>query len=567
MLPIKYAASGAALRNPLLPREAHLTVWMTYKCLPSWARESASTWATVQIAVPPPLPAHVVSPASRELQSPAPPHYEDADRSVVGSNASALRLEELSDRFVIRGTTSECATEDAAALRNSERARVLDGHHGSQPFELSISKVDGTIGPMVVGEQVVLEAGGGNLNLWRAPTDNDQGSSLTSVANPKLETIDALVWWYWIIISIVRCLPPWLFPPGASHADLWQRDGLDRLQSRFPRGAVNLQSASEGRIVLSTTCELRNTDSRLCARHERTITVLNSGAIVLENCADLRTVWSESLASVGLRFRLPRTSVKAVQWYGRGPHESYADRKQSAHVHRHEASAIEMGEELTDGYVYPQSCGQRSDVRWLALFPGRRAMEESDGFRGQPAGTSGLLIYGGAPMDVSLLPNSDEAIAAAGHPHELPADESVHLRIDHRTMGVGGDVGWLRSVRAKYLVSHGHHRWSIVLAPFTSWPPPRQAVEIPEDIRARERDKLAYEAHSWPRRLAIVLGPVAAVSTRWLVMAALLTMIVSYALCLAAPQSRWCGKVMELGTVLQGVALAPTACMEGWHYS
>ena len=92
-----------------------------------------------------------------------------------------------------------------------------------------------------------------------------------------------------------------------------------------------------------------------------------------------------------------------------------------------------------------------------------------------------------------MLPCSDAAIAAAAHPHELAEAQQQaeaageppahHLTLDHQMMGIGGDVGWLRSVRERYLLPPGMYRWSVVLNAFTAWPPP-PPPPLPADLAA-----------------------------------------------------------------------------------
>lgn len=301
-------------------------------------------------------------------------------------------------------------------------------------------------------------------------------------------------------------VPPWLFPPAYSHADLWRRDGLHDLERRVCSVSVSGESLDESeRIEIQIVVELRaRHDGALRARQHATISVLPSGALLLENDVSVYTKSSISLARVGLRFRLPRPDASPrsaaaglkAEWYGRGPHENYSDRKRSAFVQRNASSSVKLSEELTKGYVYPQSCGQRSDVRWLSL-------------------SSGLLFCGSSPLSFSLLPSSDEAIAAAAHPHELPADSSLHLNVDHAMMGVGGDVGWTQSVRNAYLVPDGTHRWALLLVPFMAGPPDLAAV-LPDALMGRVRDaQLRERVHvptSWSRRLRLNLLPASPVT-------------------------------------------------------
>ena len=55
-----------------------------------------------------------------------------------------------------------------------------------------------------------------------------------------------------------------------------------------------------------------------------------------------------SLARVGVHLGVP-SQFSAVEWYGRGPHENYADRKYGAFLRRH---AVERLEQLHTPYIF-----------------------------------------------------------------------------------------------------------------------------------------------------------------------------------------------------------------------
>ena len=62
----------------------------------------------------------------------------------------------------------------------------------------------------------------------------------------------------------------------------------------------------------------------------------------------LRRVPRRSLARVGVHLGVP-SQFSAVEWYGRGPHENYADRKYGAFLRRH---AVERLEQLHTPYIF-----------------------------------------------------------------------------------------------------------------------------------------------------------------------------------------------------------------------
>ena len=64
----------------------------------------------------------------------------------------------------------------------------------------------------------------------------------------------------------------------------------------------------------------------------------------------------------GTQLTLP-VELRNAAWYGRGPHESYADRKTSARVARYSGPVDAMFHR----YSRPQETGNLTDTRWMAV--------------------------------------------------------------------------------------------------------------------------------------------------------------------------------------------------------
>ena len=69
-----------------------------------------------------------------------------------------------------------------------------------------------------------------------------------------------------------------------------------------------------------------------------------------------------SLARVGVHLGVP-SQFSAVEWYGRGPHENYADRKYGAFLRRH---AVERLEQLHTPYIFTGAGQERLSDRIAA---------------------------------------------------------------------------------------------------------------------------------------------------------------------------------------------------------
>ena len=151
--------------------------------------------------------------------------------------------------------------------------------------------------------------------------------------------------------------------------------------------------------------------------------------------------------------RLP-AAYDRFAWYGRGPHESYADRKHSADVGVYGGTV----DEQYVPYVMPQENGNKTDVRWAALTN---------------AAGHGLLVAGvlgddEAPwLNVSAHHYSIEDLTEAKHTYELKWQDEVTLNLDYAQGGLGnGSCG--PGVLPQYLLQPGELSFGLWLRPFNT---------------------------------------------------------------------------------------------------
>ncbi len=125
------------------------------------------------------------------------------------------------------------------------------------------------------------------------------------------------------------------------------------------------------------------------------------------------------LPRLGLQMALV-PGLEQVDWYGRGPHENYSDRKHSAFIGLYRSSVTQMGEEH---YIRSQSMGNREDVRWVSLTG-----------NGQ-----GIKISSKNSLNFSALHFTDEALWKANHDFELEGIKTseTYLSLDCMQRGVG----------------------------------------------------------------------------------------------------------------------------------
>ncbi|KAK3292665.1 uncharacterized protein B0H64DRAFT_233898 [Chaetomium fimeti] len=119
------------------------------------------------------------------------------------------------------------------------------------------------------------------------------------------------------------------------------------------------------------------------------------------------------------------TGCTKVHWYGRGPGESYRDKKLSQQVGNWHMPADRT---MTD-YEFPQENGNRTDVRWVKFVTATRSRL----LRARYGDFEGASF--------SALPYTAEDLDAAQHPYELRErkreDLVVHLDWMHHGLGTG----------------------------------------------------------------------------------------------------------------------------------
>jgi beta-galactosidase len=215
------------------------------------------------------------------------------------------------------------------------------------------------------------------LQLWRAPTDNDG----------------------------LRLLPE--RRSGVLHR--WLELGLDRLEHRLE----SVRSVGKRVEVIHRVSGRERWDD---AMHRQVYTQFAPGELLIEN---------EVLLGPELR-DLPRVGVVLVlsprleqlEWFGRGPWESYPDRLASTVVGRYQSTVADQ----YVPYILPQEHGHRSDVRRLSLMR---------------AAGSGLEISGRPTIGFSASHFTADDLYGALHTSDLEPRPEVILSLDHAQRGLG----------------------------------------------------------------------------------------------------------------------------------
>ena len=157
------------------------------------------------------------------------------------------------------------------------------------------------------------------------------------------------------------------------------------------------------------------------------------------------------LPKLGMTLTLPG-QYDNMEWYGRGPGESYPDRCESQLIGRWKSTVWDQ----YHPYVRAQETGNHCDVRWMAF-------RDKDG--------RGLLVVPDAPLNMGAwkFPASDIDYVPAAierrHGGSIVPRDMVTVNIDSRMMGVGGDNTWGAQVHPEFTVSPVAQSFSFTLIP------------------------------------------------------------------------------------------------------
>ncbi len=276
-------------------------------------------------------------------------------------------------------------------------------------FQLRYNKRRAQIESLIFDGRELLTAGI-TPNFWRAPTDNDG-------------------------FKFAPDLPEKLLGQ-------WLAVGLNRLQ--FSAAAISVAQPAPQivKITAESTAHVDGSPAGISIR--QAVSVFGSGDILLENQISV----AENLPllpRVGLRFSLP-AEFEYVQWFGRGPHENYADRKFGAAVGLYRGTVTEQ----YVPYIVPQENGNKTDVRWLAIE--------------NPAGI-GLLAAAQPLMEAGVSHFSADDLFAAFHTSDLQPRPETFVTLDARQMGLGGESCGPRTL-PPYLIPPGEYQFNVRLRPY-----------------------------------------------------------------------------------------------------
>ena len=261
-------------------------------------------------------------------------------------------------------------------MEKSGSKRIIENERSRLTFDIS----KGRISKWEINRQSLLLRGA-IPNFWYPPTDNDYGNYFVELAQP----------WY--------------------KARTEMRATIAKEEFSRDRYRVIVEYHF-GTLPLFVTF---------------TYTFYSNGMGLLDAHYEFKEEGVSEVGCVGIELLFP-SLLDNMHWLGRGLHESYPDRKESALIALHSSKISEQ----RMPYVRPQEFANHCDCRWFALK--------------SPRG-GGLLFVAATPLhfqatnylseDFEHLPHKSQR-----HTIDLSRRNLIALRINCQQRGVGGNDSW-----------------------------------------------------------------------------------------------------------------------------
>ena len=286
-------------------------------------------------------------------------------------------------------------------------------------FSVEFDALSGKLSSYSLSGQELLRTGLA-LNFWRGMTDNDLGCRTHELAS------------------------------------VWQHAG-----AKSQLCSLAVEQLDHFQIEITTEFAVPDTDCRVTIQYR---VKANSDIEIVVDFTPGEAVLPD-LPRFGVQMTVP-SGFQSMTWYGRGPGETYSDRKGLK-------TGIHCGnvQEQFHPYPRPQETGNKTDVRWMKLLNQQGAGLEI-------VACERLLNASAWPFNASELdfkadPSGEWGASgltplAVGHGSEITLDDFITVNIDYGQMGTGGQNSWGAKLLDDYRLAVKPYRYSFVLRGVTA---------------------------------------------------------------------------------------------------
>lgn len=293
-------------------------------------------------------------------------------------------------------------------VRETERTVCVVG----QNFDVEFCKRSGTMRSWTFNDTALL-ASGPQVNLWRAPLDND--------VHLKKQWIAA---GYDKLTANLNELSVRIIKDRAVQVTASLALGANGDAVCF-HAVIRYMIYGTGDIVVDAT--LKPND--FYSKPDRPRTGLHLDLMVANSPVIEKL---PPLPRFGMQLAMPK-GFEQFSWFGRGPHECYADRKESGKLGVYRGTV----DEQFVPYIRPQENGNKLDVRWAAITNERGI---------------GLHITGMPLLNVGVYHYTAQDLAKTSHVHKLKRRDETFLSIDEVQSGIGNHSCGYAPTLPQYLV-------------------------------------------------------------------------------------------------------------------
>lgn len=284
-------------------------------------------------------------------------------------------------------------------------------------FTYTFDKESGLLSSLVYKEKEFLKQGP-KFNIWRAPLANE---------------LDA---WSTFTVSIGQQKEGM----GKNMANGWYALGLNNLKHKV--ASIEIVK-KENKVGLNIITLATSNNDATGFYNEFNYEINQDGEITVKTKSSPAGEFTHWIPKIGLQLQLP-DSFQNIKWYGRGPYETYPDRKTGAKFGTYSTTV----KEDYVPYIIPQDYGNKTDVYWTSIGDGQ-------GY--------GLLVKGDQPFNTSVQMFDTDNMTRSYYRRQLKEVDYVTLNLDHKTSGVGGTA---ISILNKYRVLPKHYEFTFYIKPF-----------------------------------------------------------------------------------------------------
>ncbi|MDO9153386.1 MAG: glycoside hydrolase family 2 TIM barrel-domain containing protein, partial [Paludibacter sp.] len=271
-------------------------------------------------------------------------------------------------------------------------------------FNIEFNKHEGWLTEYSVdGLKMIDNAGKLSTNFWRAPTDNDFGAQLQNKyvnwKNPRM-----------------------------------------KLES-FKHETNNNQ------VLIKAVYDLKSVSAKLLMSY---IIDPEGSIVVTQKLQSSDTAKVSDMFRFGMQLQMP-LSFNAVEYYGRGPYENYADRNNSSNIGLYRQSVAEQ----FFPYIRPQENGTKTDIRYWKMLnkvgKGLKFTAEGD--------------FSASALNYSIESLDDGHDKDQQHSPEVPLSNFTNVCIDKMQMGLGCVTSWGALPLPQYRIPYKNYEFSFKMTP------------------------------------------------------------------------------------------------------